>query len=183
MAEFAYSNAEALSAKYAVMAKTTPSKINQFARETGDYIVDSARVLAPKRTGRLARSITRSGAIRSGDTSTVNIKWGISAARYGRFVEYGTGLHIDPRLGSPHLIYPRTAKVMRWTERGPFATAYQGAGVFSKQIRGGKDPRFAIFAKYTKGQRGVHFMELAFESADRVFVPARLKLLGEEIIH
>lgn len=179
----AFSNADALSEKYVVMARTTPAKLNRFARDTGDYIVDSARVLAPKRTGRLASSISRSGVRRVGDTAIVNINWGRSAAKYGRFVEYGTGLHIDPRVGAPHLIFPRHSKMMRWTERGVFATQYSGAGVFSRQTRGGKNPRYAIFARFTKGQPGRHFMEHAFESADKVYVPARLALLGAEIIH
>lgn len=179
MAErLAFSNAEALSQKYSVMAKTNPARLNELARDTGDFIVDVARQLAPKRTGRLARSISRSGAHRTGNTSTVLIRWGVSASRYGRFVEWGTGLHIDPRLGSPHLIYPRSAHVMRWVERGRFSTPYAGAGVFNRSL--GRN-RYAIFARYTKGQEAVHFMEHAFEAADKIYVPRRLHELGAEI--
>lgn len=174
----AYSNAEALSEKYSVKAKLMPARLNKFARDTGDFIVDSARITAPKRTGRLARSISRTGAHRVGDTSTVKVTWGITAARYGRFVEYGTGLHIDPRLGAPHLIYPRSAHVMKWVERGRFSTPYAGAGVFNRSL--GRN-RYAIFAKYTRGQEGTHFMEHAFEAADKIYVPTRLVELGAEI--
>lgn len=176
MAEFAYSNAQLLSEKYLLKSKETPSLTRAVARDVGDFIVDAARIAAPKRTGRLANSIRRTGVVRTGpDTWTVDVG---STLHRSVWTEYGTGF-FDP--AGAHYIFPRHSKAMRWVERGPFATRYSGAGIFNSQIRGGKNPRYAIYAKFTRGQEGQHFFEHAVDAADRVYIPGRLAALGIEI--
>lgn len=176
MPEFAYSNADSLARKLQLKSLEMPARTREVARDVGDFIVDAAQAGAPERTGQLRRSIRRTGVTRTGpDTWIVEVG---SNLRRAAWTEYGTGLY-DP--DGAHLIYPKTTKAMRWVERGPFATRYSGAGIFSKQLRGGKNPAYAIYAKYTKGQEGQHFFEMAQEMADNVYIPGRLRELGIEI--
>lgn len=178
MAEFAYSDADRLAAKFAFKSKEMPALTREVARDVGDFMVDAARTLAPKRTGRMARSIRRTGVTRTGpDTWTVAVGSDLHRAV---FTEYGTGWY-DP--AGSHYIFPKTAKVMKWVERGPFATRYTGSGIFSSQLRGGKNPRYAIFARYTRGQEGQHFFGIAQEMTDNVYIPGRLRELSIRIIN
>lgn len=173
MPEFAYSDADRLAAKYLLKSKEMPALTREVARDVGDFMVDAARTLAPKRTGRLARSIKRTGATRTGpDTWTVGVGSDLHRAIW---TEYGTGFY-DPE-GS-HYIFPKTAKAMRWVERGAFATQYSGAGIFNTQIRGGKNPQYAIYAKYTRGQEGQHYFGIAREMTENVYIPGRLRELS-----
>ena len=101
-------------------------------------------------------------------------------ARYAKWVEFGTGMHIDPTAGTPHLIYPKTATVMSWVEKGAFAKPYSGSAIWNQQLKGGKNPKWRIFAHYTKGQKPVHFLRDAFMLAESTYVPARLSQLAAE---
>lgn len=153
-----------------------PNEIRRVARDTGDFIVDAARGLlaAHTRTGSLSRGLYRTGVTRTGESSwgvQIGVK-GIRASKYAEWVEWGTGLHIDPRVGTPHLIYPKTASVMSWIDKT--GISYSGAHISSFQTKQGT----RVVARYTKGQKPVHYMRDAFRLANRIYVPARLSELG-----
>lgn len=179
MADFVFSNSELLAAKYKLKGENSRALMREFSRDTGDFIVNSARGFLARHTrrGTLTRGIHRYGVVRVGNTYRTNIGVRGAASKYAGWVERGTGLHIDPKVGSPHLIYPRTATVMSWRETGIHATPYKGAGIHSFATRGG----WNIVARYTRGQPAVHYMRDAFRLADRTYVPARLNLLGKAI--
>lgn len=176
------SDAAKLALKYKVQADLNPARMRALARDTGDAIVHSAiGFLAPHtRTGNLARNMKRSAVERIEDVYRVNIGFGPSA-RYARWVEFGTGLYIDPTVGTPHLIYPKTATLMSWTEKGAFATPYTGSAIWNQKIKGGKNPHYKIFARHTKGQKPVHFLRDAFKFVDKTYVPVRLSELAKEM--
>lgn len=179
MADFVFSNSELLAAKYKLKGEKSRVLMREFSRDTGDFIVNAARgfLAGHSRRGTLARGIHRGAVARVENTYRTNIGVRGPASKYANWVEWGTGLHIDPRVGSPHLIYPRTATVMAWKETGTFATPYSGAGIHSFSARGG----WNIVARFTRGQKPVHYMRDAFMLANRTYVPARLSLLGKAI--
>lgn len=178
------SDAEKVSAEFRVRAALNPGRMATLTRDTGDFIVFAAiGFLAPHtRTGNLARNIKRGPVEKGEGTYKSQIGFG-PTAKYARWVEYGTGLHIDPTMGTPHLIYPKTATVMSWIEKGAFATSFTGSAIWAQKIKGGKNPHFRIFAHHTKGQKPVHFMRDAFQLTEKTYLPGRLKQLTEEMLH
>lgn len=176
------SDADRAEANFTVKAKLNPARMAKLARDTGDFIVHaSVGFLAPHtRTGNLQRNMKRGPVERIANTYRVPIGFG-PTARYARWVEFGTGLYIDPKHGTPHLIYPKTATVMSWTEKGAFATPYTGSAIWNQKIKGGKNPQFRVFAHTTRGQKPVHFLRDAFMLAEKTYVPARLAQLSAEL--
>lgn len=176
------SDAKTASAKFKVQAELNPARMRQLTRDTGDFIVyASIGFLAQHtRTGNLARNMKRGPVERFDNIYKSRIGFG-PTARYARWVEFGTGLHIDPKVGSPHLIYPKTATLMSWVEKGAFATPYSGSAIWNMQLRKGKSPKYRIFAHATKGQKPVYFLRDAFKMAESTYVPARLSQLAAEM--
>lgn len=176
------SNADTVSAKFKVQAELNPARMRALTRDTGDFIVyASIGFLAQHtRTGNLARNMKRGPVERLENVYRSKIGFG-PTARYAKWVEFGTGLFIDPKVGTPHLIYPKTATVMSWTEKGAFSTPYTGSAIWAQKLKGGKNPQFRIFARYTKGQKPVHFLRNAFMLAEKTYVPARLSQLAKEM--
>lgn len=176
------SNAKEIELKLEINAKLNPQRMATLARDSGDFIVHaSVGFLAPHtRTGNLQRNMKRGAVERVDNIFRVKIGFGLTA-RYASWVEFGTGLYIDPKHGTPHLIYPKTATVMSWTEKGAFATAYTGSAIWSHKIKGGKHPQFKIFAHSVRGQKPVHFLRDAFLLAEKTYIPARLSQLSSEM--
>lgn len=176
------SDADKFAASFLVQASLNPQRMAKLARDSADFIIHaSVGFLAPHtRTGNLARSMKRGTVERIGSTYRVSVGFG-PTARYAKWVELGTGLYIDPMNGTPHLIYPKTATVMSWREKGAFATAYTGSHIWSQKIKGGKNPQYKIFAHHTKGQHAVHFLRDAFLLAEKTYIPARIAQLGSEM--
>lgn len=173
-----------MEAKFLVAAELNPARMRTLTRDTGDFIVHAAvGFLAPHtRTGNLARNLKRGGVERLENIYRVKIGVG-PQARYARWVEFGTGLRVDPLHGTPHLIYPKTATVMSWVEKGAFATPYAGSAIWNQKLKGGKNPQYRIWAHHTKGQKPVHFLRDSFLLADKMYVPGRLAELAAEITH
>ena len=94
---------------------------DRFVQETVKNLTNKARDFAPKRTGNLKKSIKSK---KGTDGWTM-----VAGAPYASFVEYGSGLY-DLR-GSPHYIYPKTAKFLVFRGKS-------GNLVFAKRIRGQK---------------------------------------------
>lgn len=101
-----------------------------------------AKVLAPKRTGNLKRSI-RPGIV-TGDSATV-----VAATNYARFVEEGT---------RAHTIRPRNRKVLAWNNS-------PGAYRLSGSLRSGARPNVFAREVHHPGTRPHPFMMPAGEQA------------------
>lgn len=102
---------------------------------------------APKRTSVLAQSITAQP-IAFGAMTSVGEKYGI-------YVEQGTGLY-DPR--GAHLIFPKTAQAMVWSEGGR-----------------------KYGARWTRGMRPQPYFEPAFE-ATLPYLQEKLSLTTDEVL-
>ena len=128
-------------------------------RDILDFAEDQAKMNAPARTGNLKRSIGRSDVSKTGSVYSGELTIG---ALYGKWVESGTGVH-GP-FGT--VIRPRVGNVMVWRE-------------FNPMVRPGQETK--VFAAWTRGQVGQHFVRRAYEAAEKIYTPARLAVLQSQI--
>lgn len=134
--------------------------VRNAATDVLDFAEDQAKFNAPSRTGNLKRSIRRTQRIRKvGNVYMGGITVGV---KYGKWVESGTGIY-GP-FGA--LIKPKTGNVLVWRE-------------FNPMVRPSAEGK--VFAKWSRGQKGQHFIQRAYDTTERVYSPARLRVLGAEI--
>jgi HK97 gp10 family phage protein len=105
-------------------------------KEATKLITNKAVDKAPRRTGTLKRSIHSEVSTLGSFTGKIIQDSGV--AKYGVFVEFGTGLY-GPK---GDLIYPNKAKVLAWKQGGQ-----------------------QFFARYTKGMKAQPYMRPAFEES------------------
>lgn len=128
-------------------------------RDILEFAEDQAKLNAPMRTGNLKRSIERSSVTKVGSVYQGELTVG---AVYGKWVESGTGVH-GP-FGS--YIRPRVGNVLVWRE-------------FNPMVRPGQEAK--VFAAWSRGQVGQHFVRRAYEAAERAYTPVRLGVLRSQI--
>jgi len=117
------------------------------------YAEDRAKTYAPRRTGNLQRNIDSTRVIKTGGVciGEVHVK---KTAPYAKWVESGTGMW-----GPYHMpIVPKTGNFLKFKWKG-----------------------HTVYARSVKGQHGRHFMELAYQDTNRLYIPYRLQKLKREI--
>lgn len=133
--------------------------MREAAQDVINFAEYQATANAPARTGNLKRSIRGSKVKRYGNTFIGEVSVGVF---YGKWVESGTGLH-GP-FGTP--VRPRVANFMVWKE-------------FNPMVRPGQEA--TVFARWTRGQKAQHYMRRAYLATERIYQPARLEVLGEQL--
>lgn len=139
---------------WAARRQDTGHEVREFAHDVADKVVEVARTLAPKRTGRLA--MEGIGARVEEETpGSIRIVAGLREhPEYGVFVHEGTGI-----LGEHHhRVTPHTGNVLTWREGG-----------------------IERFARSTAGQKPHPFVREAVVLVENTYLPARIALLGEEV--
>ena len=113
--------------QHRLAAVGNPSLTQNLMRRLATASMGEAKLLVPKKTGNLARSI---------HVGTVTPTTGqvVASANYAAYVEHGTG---------PHEITPNARKALRWAQKGAGlrlsgnptkATQRAGAFVFAKKV-------------------------------------------------
>jgi len=120
-----------------------------------DFAAERAQGHAPEWTGNLKRNIFAGEIVKRGFMYTGNVSIA-PGAPYAKWVESGTGIYGPFKIP----IVPKTKKWLAWRGR------YTG---------------LMHHARAVKGQRGQHFMRDSVLETRRIYVPMRLKLLGEQI--
>jgi len=114
-------------------------------------VIHEAQALAPHKTGNLQRSMFPPGEL----TNKYAIV--VVRAKYGRFIEEGTGL-FGPK---KHRIVPKTKKALHWTGGGPSKVRLSGR---SRVVKG-KSLGEGIFATSTKGAKAQPFFKPGYKKA------------------
>ena len=108
-------------------------------------VIKESQALAPHKTGNLQRSMFPPANVTE-KSATVIVR-----AKYGRFVEEGTGL-FGPK---KHRIEPKTKKALHWIGGGPAKVRLSGRSRTSK----GKPIGEGMFARSTAGAKAQPFLE------------------------
>lgn len=149
--------------RFAVMDGIQAQLIEQLqhdaARDIVGFAEDQAKTNAPARTGNLKRSIRSSPIAKVGNVYMGGVEVG---ARYGKWVESGTGIY-GP-FGMP--IRPKVGNVLAWR-------------AFNPMVRPGQEGM--VYAAWVRGQPGQHYVRRAYEATERVYTPVRLQVLGQAI--
>lgn len=136
---------------YGAADDATEDAAKAAAWQWAEYTSDQMRSLAPKRSGKLARSFhPRLRPSRRGAGWTASVY--TTRPNHARWVNYGTGIYnTDPAGGHKGYIYPTRATVLRWPGRpvrrgqGPWRGIQNTAGIiynFAARIRGQKPTKF-----------------------------------------
>ena len=115
--------------------------VRDILREQARMVAGAARKRAPRRTGRLAGSISSRVATAGGKAAGIVT----ATAPYARFVHDGTGIY-GPR---GQMIRPRRARMLSWRDRDT------GEQIFAKAVRGVPPRPFLIQALADCGLKGV----------------------------
>jgi hypothetical protein len=166
-----------LEAEFTSRAVDVPLRIRRFVHELGTFSEYAAKTFAPNRTSLLEQNIAFEGVEETGLHEYVGVVGVRRTAFYGKWVEEGTGLY-NPL--SPHYIFPRSGNFMVWTEKGDFATPYSGRFT-GHEVLDSKKGVFRIWATRTRGQKGQHYMERAFQLMVDTYLPERLEHLGDQL--
>jgi len=147
---------DSLIAKIDVKAKVTKRQVKDAGQDIANFAQREAKVrlLNHTRTGNLVRNIR---VYAKPAPNGWEIKMSVTqGAPYAKWVEHGTGL-FGPRHA---LIYAKRGGVMRFQAGFPTGAI--------------------VYAKHTKGMKGVHFMEEAAKAA-KAYAPVRLQQLAHDV--
>lgn len=149
---------------YGVDDRALFAPTKEAVRAWAEYTRDRMRALAPKRSGKLALSMSYSvRPSRSGKGWTASVY--SKRPNRARWVNYGTGIfNEDPGFIGPRgFIRPKRAKYLRW----PGRPIRRGAGPW----RGAQNVAAIIynFRRAVAGQKATHFMERAEADGRRIW--------------